>query len=244
MTQLLTPAFDLPREALARAAQVKLVLFDVDGVLTDGRLILGDDGQEYKAFSSQDGHGLKMLQRHGVAVGIITGRTSQVVEHRVRDLGIRHVHQGCAEKLPVYRKLLAELGLAPAQSAFVGDDIVDLPIMLNVGLAVAPRDAHPLVRRHAHWTTPSPGGRGCARELCELMLYAHGVYERAMQDYLSPGHDSMEGGRSGPSGPSRGTTPSLEGGGKTASGDGRDAGGRATPGAVAGTAADNGAEGG
>ncbi len=194
MTQLLTPAFDLPREVLARAAKVKLVLFDVDGVLTDGRLILGDDGQEYKAFNSKDGHGLKMLQRHDIAVGLITGRTSKVVEHRVRDLGIRHVHQGCAEKLPVYRRLLEELRLVPEQSAFVGDDVVDLPILLNVGLAVAPSDAHPLVRQHAHWTTPSAGGRGCVRELCELMLYAHGVYERAMQDYLSPIHNGAVGG--------------------------------------------------
>jgi len=194
MTQLLTPDFDLPRDVLARAARIRLVLLDVDGVLTDGRLILGDDGQEYKAFNSKDGHGLKMLQRHGVAAGIITGRTSKVVEHRVRDLGIRHVHQGCAEKLPVYRRLLSELALAPEQCAFVGDDVVDLPIMLDVGLAVAPSDAHPLVQRHAHWTTPSPGGRGCARELCELMLYALGAYERAMQEYLSPaGHGTEHG---------------------------------------------------
>ncbi len=189
MSQILSPAFDMPRDALARAAKVKLVLFDVDGVLTDGRLILGDDGQEYKAFNSKDGHGIKMLARHGVATGIITGRTSKVVEHRVRDLKIAHVHQGCAEKLPVYRKLLAELKLAPEQTAFVGDDVVDLPIMLNVGLAVAPHDAHPLVARHAHWTTPSPGGRGCARELCELILYAQGAYEREMHGYLSPAHN-------------------------------------------------------
>lgn len=189
MNQTLSPAFELPRDALARAARVKLVLFDVDGVLTDGRLLLGDDGQEYKAFNSKDGHGIKMMQRHGVAAGIITGRTSKVVEHRVRDLKIRHVYQGCAEKLPVYRRLLAELGLAPEETAFVGDDVVDLPIMLNVGLAVAPQDAHPLVRSHAHWTTPSAGGRGCARELCELVLYAQGAYEREMRNYLSPSHN-------------------------------------------------------
>src|SRR3989344_2465409 len=103
MGQLLAPAFDLPRETLARAAKIKLVLFDVDGVLTDGRLLRGDHGQEYKAFNSKDGHGIKMLARHGVATGIITGRSSRVVEHRVRDLKIEHVYQGCAEKLPVYR---------------------------------------------------------------------------------------------------------------------------------------------
>ena len=186
MSQILAPAFDMPRAVLARAANIKLVLFDVDGVLTDGRLLLGDDGQEYKAFNSKDGHGIKMLARHGVATGIITGRSSRVVEHRVRDLKIEHVYQGCAEKLPVYRQLLAKLGLQPEQTAFVGDDVVDLPIMLNVGLAVAPRDAHPLVIQHAHWTTPSAGGRGAARELCELILHAQGNYDRAMRNYLSP----------------------------------------------------------
>lgn len=186
MSQMLAPAFDVPHALLARAAKIKLVLFDVDGVLTDGRLVLGDDGQEYKAFNSKDGHGIKMLARHGVAVGIITGRTSKVVEHRVRDLDIPHVYQGCIEKLPVYRQLLGKLGLDPEQTAFAGDDVVDLPIMLDVGLAVAPHDAHPLVIRHAHWTTPSRGGRGAARELCELILHAHGAYDREMRRYLSP----------------------------------------------------------
>jgi 3-deoxy-D-manno-octulosonate 8-phosphate phosphatase (KDO 8-P phosphatase) len=192
MTQLLAPAFDMPCEVLARAAKIKLVLFDVDGVLTDGRLVLGDDGQEYKAFGSQDGHGIKMLARHGVAAGIITGRSSKVVEQRARDLKIAHVYQGCAEKLPVYRRLLGELGLHPEQTAFAGDDVVDLPIMLHVGLAVAPRDAHPLVIRHAHWTTPSRGGRGAARELCELVLHAQGAYAREMRTYLSPAGNGTE----------------------------------------------------
>ncbi len=186
MSQMLAPAFDVPPALRARAAKIKLVLFDVDGVLTDGRLALGDDGQEYKSFNSKDGHGIKMLARHGVAAGIVTGRTSKVVEHRVRDLNIPHVYQGCAEKLPVYRQLLDKLGLDPEQTAFAGDDVVDLPIMLNVGLAVAPHDAHPLVIRHAHWTTPSRGGRGAARELCELILHAQGAYDREMRRYLSP----------------------------------------------------------
>jgi 3-deoxy-D-manno-octulosonate 8-phosphate phosphatase (KDO 8-P phosphatase) len=177
--------FRVGDEVLALAANIKLVIFDVDGVLTDARLILGDDGQEYKAFNSRDGHGIKMLQRHGVAAAIITGRTSQVVEHRVRDLGICYAYQGCQEKLPVYRRLLADLGLATAQAAFVGDDVVDLPIMLEAGLAVAVQDAHPLVKRHAHWTTPSAGGRGAARELCEMILYAQGSYGAEMLRYFS-----------------------------------------------------------
>ena len=192
MTELLAPDFPVNETVLALARPIKLVLFDVDGVLTDARLILGDDGQEYKAFNSKDGHGLKMLQRNGVAVGIITGRTSKVVEHRVRDLEIRHVYQGCKEKLPVYERLIAELGLAPGETAFVGDDVVDLPIMLRVGLAIAVDDAHALVRRHAHWVTPSPGGHGAGRQVCEMLMYAQGTYTSEMQRYFfaAPGTSS------------------------------------------------------
>jgi 3-deoxy-D-manno-octulosonate 8-phosphate phosphatase (KDO 8-P phosphatase) len=185
-TPLIAPDFDIPQDVLERAARVKLVLFDVDGVLTDARLIIGDDGQEYKAFNSKDGHGIKMLQRNGVATGIITGRQSSVVQHRVRDLGIVHVHQGCKDKLPVYEKLIAELNLAPEQTAFIGDDVVDLPIMLRAGLAVAVQDAHALVRKHAHWTAPSGGGRGAAREVCEMVLFAQDKYTAEMLKYLAP----------------------------------------------------------
>jgi 3-deoxy-D-manno-octulosonate 8-phosphate phosphatase (KDO 8-P phosphatase) len=185
MNQILAPSFEVSPEVLALAAKVKLLLFDVDGVLTDGRLVIGDDGQEYKAFNSLDGHGIKMLQRHGVAAGIITGRTSEVVKHRVKDLDIKYVHQGCKEKLPVYRQLIAELKLAPEQTAYVGDDVVDLPIMLQVGLAIAVQSAHPLAKKYAHWVTPSSGGYGAAREACEMILCAQGTYHEEMQKYLS-----------------------------------------------------------
>ena len=174
------------QDILEKAARIRLVIFDVDGVLTDGSLFLGDDGQEYKAFNSLDGHGIKMLQRNGVAAGIITGRTSKVVQHRVRDLGIRHVYQGCAEKLPVYHKLIDELKIHPAETVFVGDDVVDLPIMLQVGLAIAVQNAHALVKKHAHWITPSAGGYGAAREVCELIMHAQGTYDQEMQKYFSP----------------------------------------------------------
>ena len=184
MNQILAPAFQVDPKVLALAAQVKLLLFDVDGVLTDARLIIGDDGQEYKAFNSRDGHGIKMLQRNGVATGIITGRTSEVVKHRVQDLGIKYVHQGCKEKHPVYLQLISELGLQPEQTAYVGDDVVDLPIMLEVGLAIAVQNAHPLVKEYAHWITPSIGGYGAAREACEMIMYAQGTYQAEMQKYL------------------------------------------------------------
>jgi 3-deoxy-D-manno-octulosonate 8-phosphate phosphatase (KDO 8-P phosphatase) len=188
MNQILAPSFEINPNVLALAAKVKLLLFDVDGVLTDGRLIIGDDGQEYKAFNSRDGHGIKMLQRNGVAAGIITGRTSEVVRHRVHDLGIRYVHQGCQEKHPVYRRLIGELGLQPEQTAYVGDDVVDLPIMLEVGLAIAVQNAHPLVRQYAHWVTPSIGGYGAAREACEMILHAQGTYRTEMHKYLAAGN--------------------------------------------------------
>lgn len=193
MNQILAPAFEVNPKALALAAKLKLLLFDVDGVLTDGRLVIGDDGQEYKGFNSRDGHGIKMLQRHGVAVGIITGRTSEVVTHRVKDLDIKYVHQGCKEKLPAYRQLIAELALTPEQTAYVGDDVVDLPIMLQVGLAIAVQNAHPLVKQYAHWITPSIGGYGAARETCEMVLFAQQAYQKEMQRYLSDNADPAAG---------------------------------------------------
>jgi len=170
-------------ELLARAKAVKLLLFDVDGVLTDGSLFLDNRGEEYKAFNSRDGHGLKMLQRNGVAVGIITGRNSQIVAHRTKELGIAHVRQGCADKFPVYEDLLHELKLSHDQVGFVGDDVVDLPIMLRVGFAVSPQDGHFLVKRHAHWVTPSTGGRGAGRDVCELLMLAQGTFATEMQRY-------------------------------------------------------------
>lgn len=168
---------------LARAKAVKLLLFDVDGVLTDGSLFLDNHGEEYKAFNSRDGHGLKMLQRNGVAIGIITGRNSQIVAHRMQELGIQHVRQGCADKFPVYEQMIAELKLKPEQVGFVGDDVVDLPIMLRVGFAVCPQDGHFLVQRHAHWVTPSGGGRGAGRDVCELMMLAQGTFGAEMRRY-------------------------------------------------------------
>jgi len=168
--------FSVAANVLKIAADIKLVLFDVDGVLTDGSLFISDDGQEYKAFYSRDGHGLKMLQHSGVEAGIITGRNSRVVERRAAELGVKHLFQGCQDKLATYLSLVETLKLNPQTIAFVGDDVVDLPIMLQVGLAVAVQDAHHLIKNHAHWITPSGGGRGAARELCEMIMVAQGSY--------------------------------------------------------------------
>ena len=172
-------------EVLARAAKVKLVVFDVDGVLTDGRLLLGDNGVEYKAFHSRDGHGMKMLASTGVELAIITGRHSQLVAERMASLGITHVHQGHASKLPVFERLIADLELSDDEAAYVGDDVVDLGIMARVGFAVAVANAHPLALEKAHWHTQSDGGRGAAREVCDLIMHAQGTLEGVHRDYLT-----------------------------------------------------------
>lgn len=172
------------KDILDKAACIRLLILDVDGVLTDGSLFVGDDGQEYKAFNSRDGHGIKMLKKYGVEVAIITGRTSKVVEHRMANLGVEHVYQGKLEKLPAYEELAAKLGIPPAETAYVGDDVVDLPVMRRVGLAIAVQDAHPLVRAHSHWQTPSPGGRGAARDVCEMLMEAKGVLQDELNRYL------------------------------------------------------------
>jgi len=167
-----------------KAARIRLLIFDVDGVLTDGSLFVGDDGQEYKAFNSRDGHGIKMLLKYGVEIAIITGRTSQVVEHRMANLGITHIYQGKLDKLPAYEELRGKLGISPEETAYVGDDVVDLPVMRRVGLAIAVQDAHPLVRQHSHWQTPSAGGRGAARDVCEMLMEAKGVLQEELGHYL------------------------------------------------------------
>ena len=172
------------QDILEKAARIRLVIFDVDGVLTDGSLFLGDDGQEYKAFNSRDGHGMKMLQSNGVEIAIITGRSSQVVSHRMASLGIEHVYQGARDKAPAYVELRDKLGLDDAQIAYVGDDVVDLPVMRRVGLAIAVQDAHTLVKKHAHWQTPSRGGLGAARDVCEMLLEAQGKLDDELRKYL------------------------------------------------------------
>ncbi len=171
------------QDILKKAGQIRLVIFDVDGVLTDGSLFLGDDGQEYKAFNSKDGHGMKMLQASGVAIAIITGRSSEVVRIRMHSLGIQHVYQGVENKAEAYELLKKEMRLEDEQIAYVGDDVVDLPVMVRVGLAISVADGHHLVSRHAHWTTSHAGGRGAAREVCELLMDAQGKLQAALDAY-------------------------------------------------------------
>jgi len=163
---------------------VRLLLLDVDGVLTDGRIIINDAGEETKTFNVRDGHGLKMLQRAGVRIGIITGRHSRVVAHRMRELGIDLVVQGAKDKLLPFRQMLEELSLSPEQVAYVGDDIVDLPILLRVGFSASVADGCVDVRQRVDFVSAFAGGHGAVREICELLLKAQGQWESVMARYL------------------------------------------------------------
>ena len=171
-------------DVLAKARLVRLMIFDVDGVLTDGRLYFSDRGDEIKAFNIQDGHGIKMLQASGVKLAILTARNSVIVEHRARELGINHVRQGQSDKLTGFQDLLVECGLDAHQAGYMGDDLVDLPVLTRSGLSVSVPDAPELVRSHADLVTTARGGRGAVRELCEMILHAQGNLDAAVAPYL------------------------------------------------------------
>ena len=172
-----------PHDVLSRARAVKMLVFDVDGVLTDGSLFFGDDGQEYKAFNSRDGHGIKMLRASGIEAAILTGRTSQVVLHRARNLGIAHIIQGSHDKLASYEQMLAETKLDHADIAYMGDDWVDLPVLRRCGLAVTVPEAPAEVLARSHYVTRASAGRGAAREVCELLMRAQGTWEAQLALY-------------------------------------------------------------
>ena len=167
-----------------RIKPLRLIAFDVDGVLTDGGLYLSDSGEEFKRFNSLDGHGLKMLKASGVELAIITGRTSKCVELRAKNLGIARLYQGVEDKLAVMQSLLAELKLAPEAAAFMGDDVVDLPVMRRVGLALSVPAAPQIVRDHAHYVSQREAGHGAVREVCELILGAQGTLDAQLAPYL------------------------------------------------------------
>lgn len=167
-----------------RAARIRLLLMDCDGVLTDGRITLLDNGDEEKSFHTHDGHGLVLLHRAGLQSGIISGRTSRAVERRGRDLGIRFVRQGTWDKIKDFDELLAEARLDGREVAFIGDDVTDIPLMQRVELAVAVADAAPETRAAAHYITQLPGGFGAVREVCELILKAQGRWSELMQRYI------------------------------------------------------------
>lgn len=168
-----------------RLKQIKLLLLDVDGVLTDGRIIFDSNGIESKFFNVKDGHGIKLLQRAGIEVGIVSGRSSQVVANRAAELGISRVFQGALDKLAVYWEILADTGLDDSQVAFMGDDVIDLPILSRVGFAAAPADAVEEVLPHAHFVARNRGGWGAVRELCDLILKAQGAWDEVTARYFA-----------------------------------------------------------
>lgn len=171
-------------EAERRAAGIRLVAFDVDGVLTDGRLILGADGEEHKVFHVHDGLGLVLLRECGLQVAVISARVSRAVEERMTTLGIEYVYQGQNDKRAVLLRLMQDLAIAPAQTAYVGDDIIDLTAMAAVGFGIAVADAHPLVKERAAWVTERSGGCGAVREVCEFLLSAQGLLDSCYRRYL------------------------------------------------------------
>ncbi|NPV03240.1 MAG: HAD hydrolase family protein [Syntrophaceae bacterium] len=163
--------------------KVSVLILDVDGVLTDGGIVIGDDGQETKSFHVRDGHGLKMIQRAGIEVMFLTGRKSRVVEHRARELGVRKVYQGALDKLAVFEEILHAGGLTPGQVAYMGDDVVDLPVLRRAGFSVTVADAHEEVLRAVDLVTQNPGGRGAVREVCEMILKVQGKWQDVMERY-------------------------------------------------------------
>ena len=168
--------FDVPEPIMQAASKIKLALFDVDGVLTDGRLYFGDKGESLKVFNALDGHGLKMLQQAGIAVAIITARKSAPLEARMNELGIKHVYCGVKNKLETFNQLLKKLDIEVQHCSFTGDDVIDLEVMTRCGLSIAVDNAHFMVKHYADWCTPLKGGNGAARLVCDILLLAQDKY--------------------------------------------------------------------
>lgn len=168
-----------------RLSKIRLLLLDVDGVMTDGRIIFDSNGIESKFFNVKDGHGIKMVQRAGIEVGIISGRGSVVVSNRAAELGISLVYQKSLDKLTPYREILEKTGFTDDQVAFMGDDVIDIPVLRRVGFAAAPADAIDDVFPHVHFTTRNRGGWGAVREVCDLLLRGQGKWDEITARYFS-----------------------------------------------------------
>lgn len=172
------------QDVYTRAKLIRLAAFDVDGVLTDGGLHYSDGGEETKVFDVRDGLGMKLLQTSGIALAIITSRTSRCVERRARDLNVDYLFQGVHDKLQTFDALAVKLGLAHEACAYMGDDLVDLPVLLRCGLAISVPEAPAAVRSRVHYITRAPGGRGAAREACELIMQAQGTFDAQLAPFL------------------------------------------------------------
>jgi len=176
---------DYKPELLERAARVRMLVLDVDGVLTDGNLYFDNSGNELKAFSTRDGFGMRCLQRHGIELALITGRQSQIVERRAGQLGISHVYQGRNDKSKAFRELLGATGFEAQDVCYAGDDWIDLPVLGRVGFSVTVADADDVVKRRVHWVTSRPGGGGAVREICDLIMAATGVDKLVLNEILN-----------------------------------------------------------
>lgn len=172
------------RNCLPLAKEIRLLLLDVDGVLTDGSVVYAQSGSELKSFNTKDGFGIRLLQEAGIEVGLITARSSEAVQRRAQDLKLAHVYQGVRNKIEAFDRILAEQKLSPQQVAYMGDDWLDLPLLSRVGLAVTVADAVTEVKAVAHYVTRREGGRGAVRELCELIIEAKGLREELLARYL------------------------------------------------------------
>lgn len=173
------------KTALARAAQVQLMIFDVDGVLTDGSLHFGPEGEFIKTFNVLDGQGIRLLQDAGIVTAIISARQSALVARRAADLQITHVRQGIHDKKSAFLELIAELQITPEHCGFIGDDVIDLPILTRVGFAASVPAGHSEVKSRVHYVTQAQGGRGAVREVADLILRAQGKYEQALAKFLA-----------------------------------------------------------
>ncbi|MGE5301535.1 MAG: 3-deoxy-manno-octulosonate-8-phosphatase KdsC [Acidobacteriota bacterium] len=184
MKRNLPPRKRTKKEIKNIARNIKLLILDVDGVLTDGSIILDNKGNEYKLFHVRDGHGIKMLMKARVEVAIITGRSSKVVERRAKELGIREVFQKCHDKVSAYQDLLRRYSLDGAEVAYIGDDIVDAPVMSRVGLPITVSDADREIKKYAMYVTKQRGGRGAVREVTDYLLKAKGLWQRIIDGYF------------------------------------------------------------
>ncbi len=167
-----------------KAKRLKLLILDVDGVLTDGRLFFDDQGKEYKCFHARDGHGIKLLRETGVEIAVISGRKSNSVSIRMNNLGVEHVYQGHENKIAAFNEIIQKMSLKPEQVAHVGDDLLDLPIMTRVGLSIAVDDANEAVKEYADWCTTTMGGLGAVREVCDFIMKSQGTFDDILKRYL------------------------------------------------------------
>lgn len=175
---------NIHQDIIDRAKKIRLLVLDVDGVLSDGKLYFSNSGEEIKAFNSLDGHGIKMLQKTGVDVAIITGRTSHIVQNRAHNLGIHHLIQGREDKLAALEDLIEDHKIPLEHIAHMGDDYPDLPLIRRVGLGLAPANAHKVIKQHAHWQSQLKGGDGAVREACDFIMEAQNTFDTSLEPYL------------------------------------------------------------